>query len=67
VEGLTFGKGRKLTGPGVEKEHFLEVEGMPEGFWSDWKANHSQYPLGVDVILTAGEVLAALPRTTSAE
>jgi alpha-D-ribose 1-methylphosphonate 5-triphosphate synthase subunit PhnH len=67
VGGLTFGKGRKLTGPGIAKEHFLEVEGMSEEFWSDWKANHSRYPLGVDVILSAGEVLAALPRATLAE
>jgi alpha-D-ribose 1-methylphosphonate 5-triphosphate synthase subunit PhnH len=67
VGGLAFGKGRKLTGPGIEEEHFLEVEGMPEGFWRTWKANYSRYPLGVDLILTAGEVLAALPRTTLVE
>jgi len=65
--GLAFGKGRKLTGPGIEKEHFLEVEGMPECFWRALKANQLRYPLGVDVILTAGEVLAALPRTTLVE
>ena len=64
---LAFGTGRKLTGPGIEKEHSLEVEGLPEEFWTGWRANHSQYPLGVDVILTAGEELAALPRTTRVE
>jgi alpha-D-ribose 1-methylphosphonate 5-triphosphate synthase subunit PhnH len=67
VGGLAFGKGRKLTGPGIEKEGFLEVEGMPEGFWAAWKANHSRYPLGVDLILSAGKELAALPRTTLVE
>lgn len=66
-EGLSFGKGRRLTGPGIEKERFLEAEGIPEAFWTAWKANHSRYPLGVDLILTAGEVLAALPRTTLVE
>jgi len=64
VGGLAFGKGRKLTGPGIEKEHFLEVEGMPDGFWAAWKVNHARYPLGVDLILSAGRELAALPRTT---
>ncbi len=64
VGGLAFGKGRKLTGPGIEKEHFLEMEGMPDGFWAAWKVNHSRYPLGVDLILSAGRELAALPRTT---
>jgi alpha-D-ribose 1-methylphosphonate 5-triphosphate synthase subunit PhnH len=67
VAGLTFGKGRKLTGPGIEGEHFLEVEGMSEEFWSAWRANHSRYPLGVDLILSAGRELAALPRTTWVE
>jgi alpha-D-ribose 1-methylphosphonate 5-triphosphate synthase subunit PhnH len=64
---LAFGTGRKLTGPGIEKEHYLEVEGLPEEFWTAWKDNHSRYPLGVDVILTAGRELVALPRTTRAE
>jgi alpha-D-ribose 1-methylphosphonate 5-triphosphate synthase subunit PhnH len=61
---LSFGNGRRLTGPGIEKERFLDAGGMPEGFWSAWKANHSKYPLGVDLILSAGRELAALPRTT---
>jgi alpha-D-ribose 1-methylphosphonate 5-triphosphate synthase subunit PhnH len=67
VAGMAFGSGRKLTGPGIEREHFLEVKDVPEGFWTAWKANHSRYPLGVDVILTAGCVLAGLPRTTLVE
>jgi alpha-D-ribose 1-methylphosphonate 5-triphosphate synthase subunit PhnH len=67
VGGLTFGRGRRLTGPGIEKENYLEVAGLPEGFWEEWRVNHSRYPLGVDVILTAGSQLAALPRTSRAE
>jgi alpha-D-ribose 1-methylphosphonate 5-triphosphate synthase subunit PhnH len=67
VDRLVFGSGRKLTGPGIEKEHSLTVEGLPDGFWTGWKANHARYPLGVDVILTAGRDLAALPRTTRVE
>ena len=60
--------GRRLTGPGIEKEHFLEVDG-PSGriLGGRGRANHSLYPLGVDLILTAGQELAALPRTTRVE
>jgi alpha-D-ribose 1-methylphosphonate 5-triphosphate synthase subunit PhnH len=67
VDGLVFGNGKKLTGPGIEKEHYLAVEGLPEDFWGAWKANHHLYPLGVDVILTTWLELAALPRTTRVE
>jgi alpha-D-ribose 1-methylphosphonate 5-triphosphate synthase subunit PhnH len=65
--GLFFGRGKKLTGPGIDNEYLLAVEGLGEDFWAAWKTNHSLYPLGVDVILTAGRQLAALPRTTRVE
>jgi alpha-D-ribose 1-methylphosphonate 5-triphosphate synthase subunit PhnH len=64
---LVEGRGRRLTGPGIQKENYLSVGGVPEEFWQAWKVNHSGYPLGVDVILTAGRELVALPRTTRVE
>jgi alpha-D-ribose 1-methylphosphonate 5-triphosphate synthase subunit PhnH len=67
TRGLVEGRGRKLTGPGIEKENYLEVQGLPEDFWPAWRINHAAYPLGVDVILAAGSKIAALPRTTRAE
>ena len=67
VASLASGHGRRLTGPGIEKEQFLDVLGLPENFWAAWKVNRSLYPLGVDLILTAGRELAALPRTTRAD
>jgi alpha-D-ribose 1-methylphosphonate 5-triphosphate synthase subunit PhnH len=67
VSGLTSGSGRRLAGPGIETESFLAVEGLPDHFWTFWKANHRLYPLGVDIIFTAGSVLAALPRTIEVE
>ena len=67
VRGMAFGRGKKLTGPGIEKEHHLDVEGLADDFWENWKANQRCYPLGVDVILTAGRELAGLPRTTRGE
>jgi alpha-D-ribose 1-methylphosphonate 5-triphosphate synthase subunit PhnH len=55
--------GWRLTGPGIEREHRLRVEGAPPGFVAAWRANRAGFPRGVDVILCAGAKLAALPRT----
>ncbi len=65
VEALEEGAGLRLTGPGIEHEHRLAVRGLPEGFVAAWAANRAIFPRGVDVILCAGERLAALPRTVA--
>ena len=62
VASLAEGRGWRLTGPGIEREHRLEVRGAPEGFVREWAANGARFPLGVDVILCAGDAVAALPR-----
>jgi alpha-D-ribose 1-methylphosphonate 5-triphosphate synthase subunit PhnH len=67
VAGLQEGAGWRLTGPGIEREHRLLVEGLPVRFVDDWEANRARFPRGVDVILCAGDRLAALPRTTTLE
>jgi alpha-D-ribose 1-methylphosphonate 5-triphosphate synthase subunit PhnH len=67
VEGLTSGRGRRLTGPGIKLEARLEARGLPEVFWQGLRRNHGLFPRGVDVLLTAGSQLAALPRTTAVE
>ena len=59
--------GRRLTGPGIELEVQLEAEGLPARFWEDLRVNHARFPRGIDVLLTAGRSLAALPRTTRVE
>jgi hypothetical protein len=41
------------------------VDGAPLGFLAAWQANRARVPRGVDVILCAGERLAALPRTVA--
>ena len=45
--------------------HHLTVEGAPEGFLAAWARNRGRFPIGVDVILCAGDRLAALPRRTA--
>jgi alpha-D-ribose 1-methylphosphonate 5-triphosphate synthase subunit PhnH len=64
---LTAGTGRRLAGPGIDTEARLEAEGLPPRFWSALRTNHDRFPRGVDVVLTAGRTLAALPRTTRVE
>ncbi|ONG57260.1 phosphonate C-P lyase system protein PhnH [Pseudoroseomonas deserti] len=67
VESLEEGAGWHLTGPGIEKEHRLNVTGLPPGFASERSRLAKNYPRGVDIILCAGDRLAALPRTTRIE
>jgi alpha-D-ribose 1-methylphosphonate 5-triphosphate synthase subunit PhnH len=67
LAGLAEGRGWRLTGPGIEREHRLAAEGIPPGFAAERAALAPLFPRGVDVLLCAGEALAALPRTTRLE
>jgi alpha-D-ribose 1-methylphosphonate 5-triphosphate synthase subunit PhnH len=67
VDALAEGRGARLSGPGIEAAHLLEVAGVDPAFWRALAANRAGFPLGFDVILTAGARLAALPRTVLAE
>ena len=67
VQSLLGGTGRRLRGPGIADEARLEVAGVPDAFWTWMAANHALFPCGVDVVLSAGRVIAALPRTTEVE
>lgn len=67
VSGLAGGTGRRLTGPGIPEEAWLAAEGLPPGFWDGVRANHARFPRGVDLLLTSGPRLAALPRSTRVE
>lgn len=63
VAGLGSGEALRLSGPGLAGEETLLVTGMPEDFREEWAVNRQMFPRGVDVILCAGDELAALPRT----
>lgn len=67
VHTLIGGTGRRLTGPGIAGEARLEVAGAPEAFWRWVADNHARFPCGVDVFMSAGQVVTALPRTTRVE
>jgi alpha-D-ribose 1-methylphosphonate 5-triphosphate synthase subunit PhnH len=60
-EGLVL----SLTGPGVLGERKLCVSGLDRAFFETLATINSEFPLGVDVILTDGERrVACIPRST---
>ncbi|MFK0692879.1 phosphonate C-P lyase system protein PhnH [Mesorhizobium sp. IMUNJ 23033] len=61
------GPSLRLRGPGIPGDIALAVAGLPSWFWEDWQANHELYPIGVDVLFTAGSSVIALPRSISVE
>jgi len=63
VAGLVAGDGWRLTGPGIQHEHRLGVLGAPAGFVAAWARNQTFFPRGLDVLLCAGDSIAALPRS----
>jgi alpha-D-ribose 1-methylphosphonate 5-triphosphate synthase subunit PhnH len=58
----------RLRGPGIRDSAQLAVAGLPAdraaAFWRARIAQEATFPLGIDLILVAGERVAALPRTT---
>lgn len=56
-----------LRGPGIDGSQRLSVGGLPNDFCVQWAANAALFPQGVDVILTQGQRLAALPRSVKIE
>ncbi len=57
----------RLSGPGIEEQAQLGVTGLRSGFWQERAALAPLFPRGLDLILTCGDRLAAIPRTTIVE
>jgi alpha-D-ribose 1-methylphosphonate 5-triphosphate synthase subunit PhnH len=62
-----LGSGRRilLEGPGLRQPTEMRVDGLPNEFVTIWQQNHALFPRGVDLILCAGDHLAALPRSVT--
>jgi alpha-D-ribose 1-methylphosphonate 5-triphosphate synthase subunit PhnH len=56
-----------LSGPGIRGTRRLGVAGISCDFWRVRAALAPLFPRGLDLILTCGDRLAALPRTTRVE
>lgn len=66
-ERLSDGGSHRLTGPGIETRASLACDVFDAAFLHAWAENGRRFPRGVDLILTCGDRLAALPRTTRIE
>jgi len=64
VPSLDQGLALALRGPGVETVQALRIGGLHAGFWQARRDMEADYPLGIELILTCGDRLAALPRST---
>ena len=64
---LTGGAPLRLSGPGLKDSATIAPLGLPADFPAIWRRNRSLFPAGIDLILCAGNTLAALPRTVQVE
>jgi alpha-D-ribose 1-methylphosphonate 5-triphosphate synthase subunit PhnH len=53
-----------LSGPGIPGARAVSPAGLAPGFWQKVAANNERYPLGVDLILAAGDEIMCIPRST---
>jgi len=53
-----------VTGPGIESSVNFAPQGIRNGFWDEFAANHERFPLGVDLLLVSGDQIVGLPRTS---
>jgi len=53
-----------LSGPGIPDTRRLVVAGLAPAFWAWRESLAGAWPRGVDLVLTHGERVAALPRST---
>ena len=67
VPSLAGGPAVRLSGPGIETTALVAPRGLPDGFWMQMAANRALFPLGVDVVLTAGDRAIGLPRSVKVE
>jgi alpha-D-ribose 1-methylphosphonate 5-triphosphate synthase subunit PhnH len=63
VERLSGSGGFWLSGPGIREGRPLFASPLPADFVARMRANHALFPRGLDIILAAGTMLAALPRS----
>lgn len=67
VEDLEGGTPLTLSGPGIDEARRFAPESLGAGFVAAWRANRALFPLGVDLVLTCGNRVAALPRSVMIE
>ncbi len=66
VPSLNGGLTLRLTGPGMREPRAIAPQ-LPECIIHELTERPHPFPLGIDLILTCGERLLAIPRTTHVE
>lgn len=66
-EALTGGPALHASGPGIDGTTTIAPMGLPQSLWAERAALRPLLPLGVDLILTAGSQLMAIPRSIRIE
>ncbi|MGR5177179.1 phosphonate C-P lyase system protein PhnH [Vibrio parahaemolyticus] len=58
-----------LTGPGIESQSVMNIGVVSQAFqhFLQGRQEHFAFPLGIDLVLVSGEIIACLPRTTLVE
>lgn len=67
VPSLEGGRATTWRGPGIETARAMTIDGLPDGFWAEWSANHLLFPCGVDILFTSGDRVCGLPRSIAVE
>lgn len=67
VPALDGGQPAIWRGPGIDGEVRVAIDGLGDGFWPAWSANHALFPCGVDLVFASGSRLIALPRSVAVE
>lgn len=66
LNGLEQGTPLRLTGPGIERQRQVSPQ-LPPALLDFLINRPLRFPLGLDILLTCGDRLLALPRTTRVE
>jgi alpha-D-ribose 1-methylphosphonate 5-triphosphate synthase subunit PhnH len=64
VESLTRGERFELRGPGIDGTAVVQAAIQPADLFERLEINQTLFPRGIDVVLVAGDVVVAIPRTT---
>jgi len=64
-DALESGEGLDLRGPGIETATHVTITGPSTAFWDERARLNAAFPRGLDLILTHGDRVMAIPRTTS--
>jgi alpha-D-ribose 1-methylphosphonate 5-triphosphate synthase subunit PhnH len=64
IESLSDGPAIDLRGPGIDGTATLRATFQPRDLFARLSINASLFPRGIDLILVAGDAIAAIPRTT---